>query len=170
MHGCSTRFSRAFPIVWIGLILLSTHSLWAQSTSSETETAIQLPDAPTPVATVADPQANFRLAYPSSSLLFGQRPDRTESWIQSFPQHTSYDRLPELWREDRRSTARAPSKWMTFVPVDVQVHLTQKHNANDLEYYGRHLGGAGAIIRAIGQQAKAHPRVTNVLKLLHPKF
>jgi hypothetical protein len=170
MRGLFHRFSLAFPIVWIGLIVLSTHSLWTQSTSSPEETTVELPDAPTPVATVSDPQVNFRLAYRSFPLICGQKQDRTESWIQFSPHQPSYDRLPELGREGGHSTGRAPSKWMTFVPVDVQGHLTTNPNAKDLEYYSHHLGGAGAIIRGISRQAKAHPHVTNVLKLFHPRF
>jgi hypothetical protein len=39
-----------------------------------------------------------------------------------------------------------------------------------LEYYSHHLPWAGSVILRIGQQAKAHPHVTSVLKTVHPRF
>ena len=170
MRRLFQRFSLAFPIVLIGSIVLCTHSLWSQTTPSQEATAAELPDAPTPVASAPDPPVNFRLASRPLPLIYGQKPDRTESWIQFSSHQPSYDRLPELGRDAGHSIARTPSKWKTFVPIDIQVGPTTNANAKDLEYYSHHLGGAGAIIRGISRQAKAHPHVTTVLKLFHPRF
>lgn len=170
MRGIFHPFSHAFPIVLIGLIALSTHLLWAQRTSPLEETAVQLPDAPTPVVTVSDTPTNLHLRYRGLPLTLGQNQDQTESLVQFFPHHTGYDRLPESWGKDRHFIARAPNKWMTFAPAYSPVHPKANHDANAIEYYGHHVPWAGAIIRQIYQQAKAHPHVTSVLKLVHPRF
>jgi hypothetical protein len=44
------------------------------------------------------------------------------------------------------------------------------HGGNDLESYGHRIPWVGSSILRIGQQAKAHPHITTVLKLIHPKF
>lgn len=169
MRGSFHSFSHVLPIVLVGSIVLSTHLLRAQRTSLE-ETAIQLPDAPTPLATVSDAQKNLHLAYRRLPLTFEQNQGQTESWMQFFPRHRGYERLPELWGKDRYFTGSAPNKWMTFAPAYRQAHHKTILGANDLEYYGHHLPWAGSIILRICQQAKAHPHVKNVLKLVHPQF
>jgi hypothetical protein len=42
--------------------------------------------------------------------------------------------------------------------------------ANDFEYYGHHVPWAGFVMLRIGQQAKAHPHITGVLKTVRPRF
>jgi hypothetical protein len=39
-----------------------------------------------------------------------------------------------------------------------------------LQYYGRHVPGAVPAILRVSEQAKAHPHVTDVLKLFSPQF
>jgi hypothetical protein len=64
----------------------------------------------------------------------------------------------------------APTKWMVFPPTFGQVHHEMIHGANDLEYYGHHLPGAGSVILRISRQAEAHPHITRALKVVQPRF
>jgi hypothetical protein len=48
-------------ILWVSLLVLSTDVLWAQRTSTLEESAVQLPDAPSRVATVSEAQTSFHL-------------------------------------------------------------------------------------------------------------
>src|SRR5580692_8176258 len=50
-------------ILWVSLLVLSTDVLWAQRTSTLEESAVQLPDAPSRVATVSEAQTRLHLTY-----------------------------------------------------------------------------------------------------------
>jgi hypothetical protein len=154
------------------------------SSSPEVQRQEMLPDAPVPVATVSEAQTRLHLTYNRLPLTFKQNQGQTESWMRFFPDHTSYDRLPintnavlgqdartaKFWGKDRYFIGSTPTKWMTFAPTYGQVHHETIHGANDLEYYGRHIPWAGSVVLRIGQQAKAHPHITTVLKTVRPRF
>jgi hypothetical protein len=76
----------------------------------------------------------------------------------------------EFWGKNKYFIGSAPTKWMTLAPTFGQVHHETIHGVNDLEYYGHHTPWAGSVILRIGQQAKAHPHITSVLKTIHPRF
>ena len=184
MRGLFLPFSRPSSILLVGLLVLSTHLLWAQRTSPPEETAVQLPDAPSSVAANSGAQTHFHLTYRVLPLRFEPNQGQTESWMRLFPPHTGHDLLPintsvvldrdrrtaERWGKNRYLINSAPTKWMTFAPAYGHVHHEPIHGANNLEYYGHHIPWAGSMILRIGQQAKAHPHVTSVLKVVHPRF
>ena len=187
MRGLVHSLSHLSSILLVSLLVLSAHVLWAQRTSTLEESAVQLPDAPSRVATVSEAQTHFHLTYKGLPLSLGQNQGQTESWMRFFPDHTGYDRLSintkavlnqdagtaEFWGKNKYFIGRAPIKWPTFAATFGLVHLVHHetiHGVDELEYYGHHIPWAGSVILRIGQQAKAHPHITTVLKSVHPKF
>ena len=176
-----SHFSR---ILLVSLLVLSAHVLRAQRTSTLEESAVQLPDAPSWVATVSETQTHLHLTYKGLPLAFKQNQGQAESRMRYFPDHTGYDRLSinakaalsqdtgtaEFWGKNKFFMGDAPAKWTTFAPTFGQVHDETIRGANKLEYYGHHIPWAGTVILRIGQQAKAHPHITRALKTLHPRF
>jgi hypothetical protein len=184
MRGLVLSLSHLSSILLVSLLVLSTHVLWAQRMSTLEESAVQLPDAPSRVATVSEAQTRLPLAYKGLPLSFKQNQGQTESWMRFFSDKTGYDRLSintnallnqdrgitEFWGKNEYFMGCAPTKWMTFAPTFGHVHHETIHGANDLEYYGHHIPWAGSAILRIGQQSKAHPHITSVLKTVHPRF
>jgi hypothetical protein len=184
MRGLVPSLSHLSSILLVSLLVLSTRVLWAQRTSTLEDNAVQLPDAPSRVATVSEAQTHLHLTYKGLPLSFRQNQGQTESWMRFFPDHTRYDRLSintsavlnqdsgtaEFWGKNKSFIGSAPPKWMTFAPTLGHVHHETTHGGDDLEYYGHHIPWAGSTILRIGQQAKAHPHITTVLKSVHPKF
>ncbi len=184
MRGVALSLSHPSPILLVSLLVLSTHVLWAQRMSTPEENAVQLPDAPSQVATVSDAQTYFHLTYKGLRLSFRQNQDQTKSWMRFVPDRRGYDRLSintnavlnqdtgtaEFWGKHKQFVGSAPTKWMTFAPTFGHVHHETIHGANDFAYYSHHIPWAGSAILRIGQQAKAHPHITRVLKTVHPRF
>jgi hypothetical protein len=104
--------------------------------------------------------------------------------MRFFSDKTGYDRLSintnavlnqdtgtaEFRGKNTYFIGSAPTKWMTFAPTFGHVHQETTQGANDLEYYGHHTPWAGSVILRIGQQARAHPHITSVLRTIHPRF
>jgi hypothetical protein len=184
MRGVVLPFSRLSSMLLVSLLVLSTHVLWAQRTSTLEEIAVQLPDAPSRVAMVAEAQTHLRPTFRGLLLSLKQNQGQAESWMRLFPDHTGYDRLSintnavlnqdagtaKFWGKSKYFIGSAPPKWRTFAPTFGHFHQETIHGANDLEYYGHHIPWAGSVILRIGQQAKAHPHVTSVLSTVHPRF
>jgi len=180
MRGLVLSGLHLSSILLSSLLMLSTHVLWAQRMSPLEESAIQLPDAPSRVATVSEAQASFHLTYKGLSLR--QRQGQTESWMRFFSDQTGYDRLsiktnPRQNQERGMAEFRSKNqgfmgsaKGMTLASPFGHVHHETISGANDLEYYGHHLPWAGSVILRISQEAKAHPHLTSVLKTVHPQF
>ncbi|MBZ5719874.1 MAG: hypothetical protein LAO03_05790 [Acidobacteriia bacterium] len=113
---------------------------------------------------------------------FRQIQGQTESGMRFSADHTGYDRLPnytnavlgqdirtaEFWGKNRYCSTS--TNRMTFAPAYDHVHHQTIHGANDLEHYGHHIPWAGSIVQRIGQQAKAHPHITSVVKTVQPQF
>jgi hypothetical protein len=184
MRGVFLSRSHLYSILLVSLLVLSTHVLWAQRKSTLEESAVQLPDAPSRVATVSEAQTHLHLTYKGLPLSFKQNQGQTESWMRFFPDHTGFDRLSvntsavlnhdtgtaEFWGKNKYFIGSAPPKWMTFASTFGHVHHETTHGGNDLESYGHHIPWVGSTMLRIGQQAKAHPHITTVLKSIHPKF
>jgi hypothetical protein len=158
--------------------------MWAQRASTLEESAVQLPDAPSRVATVSEAQTRLDPTHKGLPFSFEQNQSQTQSWMRFFSDHTGYDcssvgtnavlnqdtGTAEFWGKNKYFIGSAPTKWMTFAPTFGHVHHETTQGANDLEYYGQHIPWAGSVIQRIGQQAKAHPHITRALKTLHPRF
>ena len=151
---------------------------------AEEMSSVPLPDAPAPVATVSEAQTRLHLPYNKLTLTFKQNQGQAESWMRFFPDHTGYDRWTintnAVLGQDARTANfcgkgryfnnSAPTKWMTFGPTYGHAHHETIHGANDLEYYGHHIPWAGSVVLRIGQEARAHPHITTVLKTVQPRF
>jgi hypothetical protein len=184
MRGLVLSLSHLSSILLVSLLVLYTHVLWAQRTSTLEESAVQLPDAPSQVATVSEAQTQLYPTYKGLPLSFKQNQGQTESWMRLFPDHTGYDSPPinantalnqhtgtvEFWCKKNYFMGSAPTKWMTFARTLGHVQHETIYGANDFEYYGHHVPWAGSVLLRIGQQAKAHPHITSVLKTVHPRF
>jgi hypothetical protein len=184
MRGLVLSLSHLSSTLLVSLLVLSTHVLWAQRTSTLEESAVQLPDAPSRVATVSEAQTRLHPTYKGLPLSFRQNQGQTESWMRFFSNDTGYDRLSintnavlnqdrgtaKFWGKNEYFIGSAPTKWMTFAPTFGHVHHETIHGVNDLDYYAHHIPWAGSAILRIGQQAKAHPYITSALKIVHPRF
>jgi hypothetical protein len=186
MRGLFLSLSHLSSILLVSSLVLSTHVLWAQRTSTLEESTVQLPDAPSRVATVSEAQTHLHLTYKGLPLSFKQNQGQTESWMRFFSDKTGHDRLSintntdavlnhdrgtaEFWGNNKYFIGSAPTKGMTLAPTFGHVHQETIHGANDLECYGHHMPWAGSVILRIGQQARAHPHITSVLKTVHPRF
>jgi hypothetical protein len=184
MRGVVLWLSHRSSILLVSLLVLSTHLLGAQRTSIPEESAVQLPDAPSQVATVSEAQTHLYLTYQGLPWSLKQSQGQTESWMRSLPDHPGYDRLSihtdavlnqdlgtaEFRGKNKCFIGRVPAKGMMFATIFGHVHHETIYGANDLEYYGHHIPWAGSVILRIAQQAKAHPHITSVLKTLHPRF
>jgi hypothetical protein len=183
MRSSFLSLARLSPIRLLTLLMLSTHILWAQKTSSLQESKILLPDAPAPLATVSEAQIRIHFPYNRLPLVFNPNQGHADSWMRFLPDHTGYDSLPvnssavlgqdartfKFGDKDRYFIGSAPTQCMTFAPTCGHVHHETIHG-NDLEYYGRHIPWAGPVVLRIGQQAKVHPHITTVLKMVRPQF
>ena len=184
MRGLFLSFSHRSPILLVGLLVLSTHLLWAQRTSPLAKIPIQFLDTPAPFARVSDAQTRLHLTYRRLPLTFEQNQGQTESPMRFFARYPGYDRLPinttaalypatrtdELWGKEKYLIGSAPSKWLTIAPTYGKVPRETTYGVENLEHYGQRIPWAGSIILRIGQQAKAHPHVTRVLTSLKPRF
>lgn len=183
MRSLAPSVSHLSTILLVILLLLSTHALRAQRTSTLEVSAIQLPDAPSPVSGA---QTHLHITYKELvPLSFGHNQRPTESWIRFLPDLTGYDRRPintsTMPNQDSKTAdflgkykyfiGSTPTTWMAFVPTFGRIHHETTQGANDLEYYEHYMPlWAGSVILRVGQQAKAHPHITTVLKLIHPKL
>jgi hypothetical protein len=185
MRGLVLSLSHLSSILLVSLLVLSTHLLWAQRKSPLEEIPVQLFDTPAQLATVSEAQTHLHFTYKGLPLSFRQNQGQTESWMRFFPPHNTGDYRPptntkavldqatrtaELRAEEKYFIGSAPSKWLTFAPTYGKVHHEAIYRVDELEYYRHHIPWAGSLIVRICRQAKAHPHVTHVLKVLRPQF
>jgi hypothetical protein len=171
MRGLFLSFSHRSPILLVGLLLLSTHLLWAQRTSSLEKIPIQLLATPAPFARVSEAQTRLHLTSRGSLLTFEKNRDQTESRMRFFPHYPDY-RLPTnaTLYPAARTVGSAPSKWLMFAPTYGNVPHEMTYRVENMEDLGHHLPWIGSIILRIGQQAKAHPHVARILTVIKPRL
>jgi hypothetical protein len=183
MRGLFLSLSHRCLIALVGLLLLSTHLLWAQKTSPPSKIAIQLLDAPAPFARVSEAQTRRHFTYREPPLTLEQNPGLTESQMRLFSHYPDQYRQPintdaalspatrtaELWRK-KYFISRATSTWLTFVPSYGTVPHETTYSIENLEHLAHNIPWVGPVILRMGQQAKAHPQVTRLLKVIKPRF
>jgi hypothetical protein len=180
MRGLVLSLSHLSPILLVSLLVLSTHLLWAQRKSPLEEIPVQLLDTPAQLAIVSEALHFTDRGLPLS---FPQNQGQTESWKKFFPAYNTggyrsptnavldrVTRMAGLRSEEKYFTGSTPSKWLTFVPTYGNVHVETIYRVDELEYYGHQIPWAGSLMLRICQQAKVHPHVTRVLKVLRPRF
>jgi hypothetical protein len=168
MRGLLLSLSPLSSPLLVGLLVLSTHLLWAQGTSTREESAVPLPDAPSEV------QTHLHLTHKEFHLTFKQNQGQTDSSMRFFPDRTGYDPLSvninavlsqdtrtiEFWDPNKYFIGSAPTERMTFAPTLGHVPHETIHG----------IPWAGPVVLRIVKEAKAHPNVTTVLKTVHPRF
>ena len=168
MRGLLLSLSHLSPPLLVSLLVLSTHLLWAQGTSTREESAVSLPDAPSEV------QTHRHLTHKEFHMTFKQNQGQTDSSMRFFPDRTGYDRLSvninavlsqdsgtiEFRDPNKCFIGSAPTKRMTFAPTFGHVHHETIHG----------IPWAGPVVLRIGKEAKAHPHIATVLKTVRPQF
>lgn len=179
MRDLFLSFSHSSPILFYGLLVLSTHFLWAQGTLPVEKVQIQFIDTPAPFVRVSEIQTRF--TYRRSPLTFEKKQVQTDSQMSFFPHYPDYrpptanavlypTRTATLWNRETYPVAIAPSKRWTFAPSYGNVPHETTWRAGTLEDYGHRIPWVGSSILRIGQQVKAHPHVTRLLKSLKPRL
>jgi hypothetical protein len=168
MRGLLPSLSQVSSRLLFGLLVLSTHLLWAQGTSTREESTVPFPDAPSEVET------HLHLTHEEFHLTFKQNQGQTYSSMRFFPDHTGYDRLSvnsdavlsqdsgtiEFRDPNEYFIGSTPTKRMTFAPIFGRVHQETIHG----------IPWVGPVVLRIGKEAKAHPHITTVLKTVRPQF
>jgi len=188
MRGSFLSFSHLSPIVLVGLLVLPTHSLWAQRTLPLEKIPIQLLDTPAPFARVSEVQTPLHLTYKRLFLTFAQNQGQSDSRMRFFPHYPGDYRLPtttnvalypatrtaEQWGKllgkEKYLISSAPSKWRTFALTYGTVPRETICCVGNLEHYVHRIPWAGSIILRIVQRAKAHPHITRVIRVLKPQL
>jgi len=168
MRGLLLSLSQVSSRLLFGLLVLSTHLVRAQGTSTREESTAPFPDAPSEV------QTHLHLTHEEFHLTFKQNQGQTDSSMRFFPDRTDYDRLSVninavLGQDSRTIEFRdpnkyfigsAPTKRMTFAPIFGRVHQETIHG----------IPWVGPVVLRIGKEAKAHPHIATVLKTVRPQF
>ena len=172
MRGLFLSFSHPSLIVLVGLVVLSTHFLWAQRTLPLGKIPIQLLDTPAPFARVSETQPPMHLAYRRLPLSFeqGDSHPRTTTNAALYPTTRAAEQRGKLWGKEEYLIGNAPSKWRTFAFTYDKTPRETICCVGNLEHYVHRMPWAGSIILRIAQQAKAHPHVTRVMRVLKPKL
>jgi hypothetical protein len=185
VRGLIPSLSHLPQILLVSLLVLSTHLLWGQGESPVEEIPVQLFDAPSQLATLSEAQTHLHFTYRGLPLRFEQNQDQTEPWMRFSRHHNMGDyRLPtktkavlnqatgtaELRGEEKYFIGSAPSKGLTFAPTYDKVHHETIYRVDELEYYGHHIPWVGSLIVRISQQARVHPHVTRILKVIRPQL
>jgi len=187
MRGLVLSFSCPSSIMLVGLLVLATRFMWAQTTLPLEKIPIQLLDTPAPFARVSEVRTPLHLTCRRLPLNIEHQGQKNPP-IRFFPHYPGYYRPPittnaalypvtrtaeswgKLWGKEDYLLGLAPSKWRTFALAYGKMPRETTCCDGDLEQYGHRIPWAGSIILRILQQAKAHPHVTRVLTALKPQF
>ena len=181
MCGLGLSHLRPLLIPSVCMLVLSTHSLWAQRSSPVEETPVQHFGIPAQVMG-SEAQGHLHFISGGSTLTFGQDLGHTESRIRfcayrtadyhlSINSETALDhatRTADFRSKEKYFVGSMPSKWLIFAPTFGKVRREATYHLDELEAYGRHIPWAGSLIVRICEQAKAHPHVTRAIRVLLP--
>ena len=147
MRRQSLLLWHAFPFLLACSLVLSTHSLWAQSPELEI-----LPEAPRSQAELHENP--FHISY---------------HYNLNHPQAALNLHVPtgavELLGKPEYFNRITSSQWAA---ANGRLHYSTIKPADRLLYYSHHIPGATSSILRVSQQARAHPHVTSALKLFTP--
>jgi hypothetical protein len=188
MRGLFLSSSRPSSIVLVGLLVFSTHFLWAQRTLPLERIPTRLLDTPAPFARVSEVQTPLHLTYRRLPLTFEQDQGQIDSRMKFFPHYPGDYRLHattnaalypatrtaeqwgKLWGEEKHLIGSAPSKWRTPTLTYGKMPRETICCVGDLEHYLQRIPWTGSIVLRIAQQARAHPHVTRVITVLKPQL
>jgi len=173
-------------ILSVSLLVPSADVSWAQNQQPIEQIAAPIFD----IAVLHVPVSERKILHPRSFSvglppILETNKSQPRSQTRFFTAPTSYDQpltdnIATLNPRHLTGTAESPSsdnyfiggtpnKSFTFEPGYLKLSNQTIDRPSDMNYYGR-LPYAGPIILRVAQQAEAHPRVTRVLKILHPRF
>jgi hypothetical protein len=181
MRGLLLSFSQLSTILLSGLLVLSTHFLWAQGTFPVEKISTRLLDTPAPFARLSEAHAGLHLTSGRLPLTFEHNQGQIDSQMRSLPHCPGCYRLPintdvaqsrttELWGKENYGIGTAPSKGWTFALSYGKERYETTWRVGNLDHYVHRIPWAGSIILRISQEAKAHPRVIRVLTVLKPRL
>jgi len=181
MRGLFLSFSQPSTILLSALLVLSPHFLSAQRTLPVEQIPIRVLDTPAPFARLSEGQSGLHLTYGRLPLTFEHNQGRTDSQMRFLPHCPGCYRLPintdvaqsrttELWGKEKYAIGTAPSKVWTFALSYGKAPYETTWRVGNLDHYVHRIPWAGSIILRISQQAKAHPQVIRVLKVLKPRL
>jgi len=173
MRGLFLSFSHSSPTLFCGLLVLSTHFLWAQGTLPLEKVPIQLLDIPAPFVRASEAQTPLHLTYRKLPLTFEQNQGQTDSRMTLFPHYPGYYRLPTNTNAALYPATRTTELWgkenYLIAPTYGKVPPETTFRVGNLERYAHRIPWAGSVILRIGQQVKAHPHIRRVLAVLKPR-
>ncbi len=181
MWGLVLSHLRLLLIPSVCVLVLSTHSLWAQRSSPVGEIRVQRFSIPAQIIG-SDAQSHLHFIAGGSPLTFGQNRGQNESRMRFSPYNAGAYRLSinsetvldyatrtaEFRGKEKYFIGSVPSKGLIFAPTFDKIRREATYHADELETYGRHIPWAGSLIVRICEQAKSHPHVTRVLRVLLP--
>ena len=139
-------------LLWVLLastLALPAHPLWAQKSVPTV-----LPEAPK--SQIELPPKLFRISY-HYNLMSTQAPLDVQQPIGT----------GELPGAAKHFAGRASGQWLT--PTGGKIHHPTIQAVDPLQYVQR-ISWANAVVLRVSQQAKAHPHVANLVKILQPPF
>jgi len=139
---------RLLRVLLASTLVLPAHSLWAQKSEPTV-----LPEAPK--SQIESPPKLFRISYH-----FNLINTHTPLDLQQ-PTGTG-----ELLGAAKHFAGSSSGQWLS---AGGKVYYPTIRTADPLQYVQR-ISWANAAVRRVSQQAKAHPHVANVVKILQPPF
>lgn len=170
------------PALLVGMLTLPAQWLWTQEPPSPAQTPVQLFDPSIQFATGPAADGPLRRLPGTAPLSFGVDQGRSGSQVRLFPRYAGYNPIalddarglklprPSTMAEGitRDFGGSARSNRLTSPPGFGEGSDRTIQRGDDLEHYSRHIPLAGSIVLRVRQQARTHPQVTRVLRLLVP--
>ncbi len=173
------------PIGLLTLLVFSTRLARTQEKPSASETPIQFGGLVRQYVAVPEAKIRFHPLYENLSLPFAPSQGQTAPLVRFRtldigypPPSTTNNVLPKLWQLTKTDELQAgathfirntPIEWLSGVNNNNKVHFRKPDPGGDVRYYGHRIPWAGQVVLGIGEQAKFHPRVIRVLKLIDPQ-
>lgn len=167
-----SRFSSA---LLLSTLLLSTGSLNAQKPPRSVDNAVRLPDAPSSITQLPKSARQFGIFFPDAHSFTSSLNQGPGGWFNALSSSQS-TWSPFYLSLATRDALMAPFGGTFYFDAigngrrPTSLRPASDFSQHDWQYYSHHIPWAGPIAIRVGQQAKAHPRVTNVLKVVQPQF
>ena len=139
----------------------------AQQVPQPSESAAQIPDAPSALARISGSQVTPNFLVTGSAPNLVPESSQYESLISSFRSRIQ-DRPDQNHAAMPHTDTTIDGISLMFAPV--RMHPKVIHSADDWQYYGHHIPVAGPLVLRVGHEAQAHPHVTTVFKMIQPQF
>jgi len=177
--GADMRGLNLTPVLSLSVVLLCTNCLQAQQVT----TPAGLPNAPSAVAATIRLHVHSELWLRNLPFKVNQTQGTVESWTRLFGGKaleglypSGMSTLGKGWDKDCLKCnepyliGSVQSARVTFTSINGPAQPTTPRVKDEWEHLAHQIRGVDLIVTQLGQQAKTHPRVTTVLKLVRPQF